>query len=210
MDSVRINFMKHSAVVLATDNRHKAAEFASLLQGDCELRTQSEFAVTTPPETGATFEENAIIKARHACLATELPALADDSGLEVAALGGAPGVFSSRYAGEDADDAANLAKLLRELAKVADDNPAAEFRCAIAYIEPAMERPLVVSSAWKGVIVREPRGEHGFGYDPVFYVPEKRCTAAQLPPGVKNQISHRASALKQLQAIFTAVCRART
>ena len=202
--------MKHSAVVLATDNRHKAAEFASLLRGICELRTQSEFGVTTPPETGTTFEENAVIKARHACLATGLPALADDSGLEVAVLGGAPGIFSSRYAGEDADDAENLAKLLRELAGVADDNLAAEFRCSIAYVEPAAEHPLVVSSAWQGVLVREPRGEHGFGYDPVFYVPEKRCTAAQLPPAVKNRISHRASALNKLQAVLAAACRAQT
>ncbi len=190
-------------VILASDNLKKFAEFSVMLKGVCTLKSQSQRTLNTPPETGATFEENAVMKAQYVCASAGLPALADDSGLAVDALSGAPGIFSSRYAGEDADDAANLAKLIQVTAEIPLADLTASFHCAIAYLEPAMEQPVLAYAVWHGRLVRQPVGDNGFGYDPIFYVPQYNCTAAQLPMKVKNKVSHRALALRQLKMILT-------
>ena len=189
-------------VVLASGNRGKAAELAALLAPlGWQLIAQAELGVAEIEETGDTFEANALLKARHAALATGLPALADDSGLEVDALGGAPGVRSARYAG--GGDAANLAKLLRELDAVPEAARGARFRCVIAFVVSATDpAPLIARGAWDGRIARAPRGSNGFGYDPVFVVPDPagtgERTAAELMPAVKNERSHRGQALREL------------
>ena len=195
--------MKSPVVVLASDNISKFAEFSNILAGICELKPQSEFNLQTPPETGTTFTQNAILKARHTCLAVHLPVLADDSGLMVEALSGAPGLFSSRYAGDNASDADNLKKLLANISTFKEDDLNACFHCSIAYVEPDLiESPRVVSALWGGRLVHKPAGVNGFGYDPVFYVAEYACTAAQLDPAVKNTISHRARALHKLRSLL--------
>lgn len=187
--------------VLATGNRGKVAELAALLaEARLELRlsTQAELGIAAPAETAATFVENALAKARHAARATGLPAIADDSGLVVPALGGAPGVRSARFAGEGADDAANVAKLLGLLADPALDRRAA-FHCVLVALEhPDDATPLIATGVWKGEIARAPRGSGGFGYDPVFLDPGLGRTAAELAPAEKNRRSHRGAALRQL------------
>jgi XTP/dITP diphosphohydrolase len=187
--------------VLATSNRGKVAELTTLLAGaGLELRVtaQSELGIDSPPETAPTFVENALLKARHAARMTGLPAFADDSGLAVAALGGAPGVRSARFAGEHADDRANIAKLLAELAAPQLDR-SARFHCVLVALERADDpAPLIATGSWAGEIARARKGERGFGYDPVFFVPERKCTAAELTAEEKNQLSHRAAALRQL------------
>jgi XTP/dITP diphosphohydrolase len=187
--------------VLATGNRGKAAELSALLASaglTWQLTAQAELGVSSPPETGATFVENALLKARHAALATGLPAIADDSGLVVPALGGAPGVRSARYAGEDADDRANVAKLLAALAAPGLER-SAKFHCVLVALEHAEDpAPLIATGTWAGAIALEPRGAGGFGYDPVFFVPELDCTAAQLTAEQKNRMSHRGAALRRL------------
>lgn len=190
-------------LVLASGNRGKAAELAALLAPlGWELVSQAALGVAEIDETGTTFEANALLKARHAAAATGLPALADDSGLEVDALGGAPGVRSARYAGSGGD-AANLAKLLRELDAVPAAGRTARFRCVLAFVASAADpAPLIARGAWEGRIAREPRGSNGFGYDPVFLVPgpadgDER-TAAELSPALKNERSHRGQALREL------------
>ena len=187
--------------VLATSNAGKVAELSALLaNAGLELRVtaQSALGVTAPPETGATFVENALLKARHAARATGLPAIADDSGLVVDALGGAPGVRSARFAGEHADDAANIAKLLQLLALPSLDRRA-HFHCALVALErPDDAAPLIASGSWHGEIARTARGTHGFGYDPVFFDPTLGCTAAELEAPRKNAISHRGAALRGL------------
>lgn len=186
-------------VVLATSNRGKLREMEALLGGAWELVTQSELGVSPVPETGASFAENALLKARHAAAATGLPALADDSGLEVDALGGAPGVHSARYAGPAASDADNVDKLLAELAHVPSGQRTARFRCVVAYVRDAADpQPVLAEATWEGAIAKAPRGMAGFGYDPVFEDAASGRTAAELPASVKNERSHRGQAVCRL------------
>ena len=196
-------------LVVASDNRGKLKELRAIFAGlPFALRAQSDFGLQSADETGADFVENALLKARHACRETGFAVIADDSGLEVDALGGAPGIRSARYAGDDADDARNREKLLCELRAFDDDALTARFRCAAVYLRAAAAEPMVVEACWNGRVVREPRGDGGFGYDPVFYVPDHGCTAAQLAPRVKNVISHRARAFGELRARLQARRRA--
>ncbi|HSN18709.1 MAG TPA: RdgB/HAM1 family non-canonical purine NTP pyrophosphatase [Gammaproteobacteria bacterium] len=193
-------------VVLATNNVGKAKELNAMLAGlDMEIVAQSGLGVPEAEETGLTFIENAILKARNAAAHSGLPAIADDSGLEVDALEGAPGIHSARYAGAKADDQANLRKLLEAMRDVPDIGRSARFRCVIVYLKHAKDpAPLVTEGVWEGSILRAPKGSNGFGYDPVFWVPEKGCSSAELPPEVKNQLSHRGQALARLAAHFRA------
>lgn len=185
-------------LVLATGNQGKVNELAQMLSPlEINVVPQSDFNVPEAPETGTTFVENAIIKARHAAKITGLPAIADDSGLEVDGLNGAPGVYSARYAGEHASDQDNIDKLLVELA----DNPnrSARFWCVLVLMRHADDpTPLICSASWEGQITQSQDGQGGFGYDPVFYVPDLNCTSAQLTKQQKNAVSHRGTALKQL------------
>ncbi|WP_313107606.1 XTP/dITP diphosphatase [Atlantibacter sp.] len=187
-------------VVLATGNAGKVRELASLLQDfGLDIVAQTELGVESAEETGLTFIENAILKARHAAAITGLPAIADDSGLAVDALGGAPGIYSARYAGEDASDRENLEKLLAALKDVPDTKRQAQFHCVLVYLRHAEDpTPLVFHGVWPGVITHAPAGEGGFGYDPIFYVPSEGKTAAELTREEKSAISHRGQALKQL------------
>jgi len=189
-------------IVLASNNAGKVREFNQLLEGsDIEIVPQSEFSVAEIEETGLTFVENALLKARNAARHTGLPAIADDSGLEVDALQGAPGIYSARYAGAGAGDLENLQKLLEDLKAVPDEARSARFQCLMVYLRHAKDpTPRIFQGTWEGSILHEPRGEHGFGYDPVFFVPDQQCASAQLPPEVKNQLSHRGQALRQLIA----------
>lgn len=193
-------------VVLATNNAGKAKELNAMLGGlDMEIVAQSALGVPEAEETGLTFIENAILKARNASAHTGLPAIADDSGLEVDALEGAPGIHSARYAGTPSNDQANLKKLLEALRDVPDIGRSARFRCVIVYLKHAQDpAPLVTEGVWEGSILRAPVGHNGFGYDPVFWVPGKGCSSAELPPEVKNQMSHRGQALARLAAHFRA------
>lgn len=192
--------------VLASGNRGKLGEFAALFANSpLEIISQQYFAVPEVEETGLSFVENAIIKARNAAQHTGLPAIADDSGLEVDALDGAPGIYSSRYAGADAGDRANLDKLLRNLADVPEQQRSARFQCVIACMRHDRDPvPLICQGTWEGRILFEARGSNGFGYDPVFFVPTHGCSSAELRPEVKNGISHRGQALaKLLRALAT-------
>jgi XTP/dITP diphosphohydrolase len=191
-----------SKIVLASNNPGKVREFNELLSGaDLQVVPQSEFGVPDIEETGLTFVENAILKARNAAAHTGLPAIADDSGLEVDALRGAPGIYSARYAGAGASDAANLRKLLEALQDVPDAQRTARFRCLMVYMRHELDpTPLIFQGTWEGRILFEPRGDKGFGYDPVFFVPEQDCASAELPPEVKNRLSHRGQALWALVA----------
>jgi XTP/dITP diphosphohydrolase len=189
-------------IVLASSNPGKVREINQLLAGlDLHVRPQSEFGVTDAEETGLTFVENAILKARHAANHTGLPAIADDSGLEVDALNGAPGIYSARYAGSDASDRANLEKLLDALKDVPEQERTARFQCLLVYLRHAADpTPLICQGTWEGRILYAPRGEHGFGYDPVFHVSTHDCASAELAPDVKNSLSHRGQALRKLVA----------
>lgn len=189
-------------IVLATGNRGKVKEINELLDGrGLEVVPQSAFDVPEAEETGLTFVENAIIKARNAASHTGLPAIADDSGLEVDSLQGAPGVFSSRYAGVDASDRDNVEKLLADLGDLPDDRRTARFQCVVVYLHHAGDAtPLICHGTWEGRVLYAPRGSNGFGYDPVFYVPTHDCSAAELPPDIKNSLSHRGQALQKLIA----------
>jgi len=192
---------RHPHWVLATSNRGKVVELEELLTEarlPIRVSAQSDLGVAAPPETATTFVENALQKARHATRVTGLPAIADDSGLVVAALGGAPGVRSARFAGERADDAANVAKLLELLAAHPDER-AARFHCVLVALERADDpTPLVASGSWAGEIARTPSGAGGFGYDPVFFDPLLGKTAAELSRSEKNRVSHRGAALRKL------------
>jgi XTP/dITP diphosphohydrolase len=184
---------------MATGNPGKIREIARLLHGlGIEIVAQSEFGVSDADETGTTFTENSLIKARHAAEATGLPAIADDSGLSVDALGGAPGVYSARYAG-DAGDESNNDKLLAALEGV--EERGAAFHCVATYVEPA-GKPLVAHGEWRGTILHERQGDGGFGYDPLFFVPECGCSSAELPAEEKNARSHRGQALRQLAELI--------
>lgn len=187
-------------VVLATGNAGKVRELADLLgHFGLNIVAQTELGVTSADETGLTFIENAILKARHAAQVTGLPAIADDSGLAVDALGGAPGIYSARYAGEDASDRQNLEKLLDALKDVPDERRTARFHCVLVYLRHAADpTPLVCHGSWEGTITRAPAGEGGFGYDPIFLVPGEGKTAAELTREEKRAISHRGQALKLL------------
>ncbi|WP_312741501.1 XTP/dITP diphosphatase [Cedecea neteri] len=187
-------------VVLATGNAGKVRELANLLADfGFDVVAQTELNVESVEETGLTFIENAILKARHAAKVTGLPALADDSGLAVDALGGAPGIYSARYAGEDASDQQNLEKLLEALKVVPNEKRQAQFHCVLVYMRHAEDpTPLVFHGSWPGVITHAPAGQGGFGYDPIFYVPSEGKTAAELTRDEKSAISHRGQALKLL------------
>ncbi|KNC94653.1 XTP/dITP diphosphatase [Trabulsiella odontotermitis] len=187
-------------VVLATGNAGKVRELATLLSVfGLNIVAQTELGVDSAEETGLTFIENAILKARHAAQITGLPAIADDSGLAVDALGGAPGIYSARYSGVDATDRENLEKLLETLKDVPDGQRQAQFHCVLVYLRHADDpTPLVCHGRWPGVITREPAGQGGFGYDPIFFVPSEGKTAAELTREEKIAISHRGQALKTL------------
>ncbi len=199
-------------LIIATANPGKLREFRALLADlPFDLHSLGEIGAVPPEETGASFLENALLKARHASEAAsaaglqgagtpEVAAIADDSGLEVDALGGAPGIFSARYAGVGADDAANNAKLLRALAGQPGERRAARYRCALAFVaSPKDEAPLIAEGVWQGSILDSPRGSGGFGYDPYFWLPELGVTAAELAPEEKNRQSHRGTAMRALR-----------
>ncbi len=192
-------------IVFASNNPGKVAEVAAQFSPlGSELIPQSQFNVPAVEETGRTFVENALIKARQASTVCGLPAIADDSGLEVDALHGAPGIRSARFAGADADDEANNTLLLEKLADVPDEQRRARFQCLLVYLRhPDDPTPVICQGTWEGFIARSPRGDNGFGYDPLFYLPRFDCTAAQLPPAEKNRLSHRGQALRQLIATLT-------
>jgi len=181
-------------VVLASGNAGKLRELNRVLSPlGVILQSQSEFDVPEVEENGLSFVENAIIKARAAARHTGLPAIADDSGLEVDYLKGAPGIHSARYSGQG--DEGNNAKLLAALQGVVDEQRSARFQCVLVYMRHAADpTPLVCQASWEGRILHQPRGEAGFGYDPLFYVPDQQCSSAELPPELKNRISHRARA----------------
>jgi len=199
-----------SRLVLASANEGKLRELRRLLADlPFEVQSQAAYGVPAPEETGSSFFANALLKARHAQLATGAAALADDSGLEVDALAGAPGIYSARYAGIAADDAANNAKLLRELRDVPPALRTARYRCVLVYLgTEAGAPPLVAEGTWEGLITAAPRGGSGFGYDPVFFLPDLGLTAAELDADTKNRLSHRGQALRRLQALLAARTRA--
>jgi len=188
-------------VVLASGNAGKLKEIQAILgAAGITLLPQSDFAVSDADETGLTFVENALIKARHACKQTGLPSVADDSGLEVDALNGEPGIYSARYAGKHGADADNNARLLRELEGVPEAERTARFQCVIVYLRHEHDpTPLICQGTWEGSILVAESGDHGFGYDPLFYVAEYGCSSAELDPAVKNKLSHRGQALSKLQ-----------
>lgn len=189
-----------SKIVLATGNAGKLTELQQMLGNTgTEFITQKSLGICDAAETGLTFVENAIIKARHACAASGLPAIADDSGLEVDALHGEPGIYSARFAGLNASDSENNLKLLVGLQDVPDEQRGARFQCVIVFMRsPFDATPLICNGTWEGRILHAPAGVHGFGYDPLFYVPEHDCASAELEPLIKNSISHRAQALQRL------------
>lgn len=188
-------------IILATSNAGKIAELQALLS-PIECISQRTLGIGDAEETGLSFIENALIKARHASQLSGEPALADDSGLVVPALQGAPGIYSARFAGENASDSDNIQKLLLELQHTPMNDRQAFFYCAIAFIQHANDpTPIIATGTLHGVIATTPSGQHGFGYDPVFYLEKQGCTLAELPPNEKNIISHRASALKQLMTL---------
>ena len=191
-------------LVAATGNRGKLEEIERLLDGfGWEVAAQSAFGVEPPPEDGLTFVENAILKARHAAERTGRTALADDSGLVVDALGGAPGIHSARYAGPGGGDAANNEKLLRALAGRPEGERFARFECAVVWMRhPRDPVPLIARGTWAGRVLEAPRGANGFGYDPLFLDPATGCTAAELPPERKDALSHRGQALRALRAML--------
>jgi XTP/dITP diphosphohydrolase len=193
--------MLRQRIVLASSNQGKIREIRALLGKhlDLEVVSQDALGISGAEESGLTFIENAIIKARHVARLSSSAVIADDSGLAVDALGGAPGIFSARYAGAGADDAANVGKLLAALDCVPDEQRGARFYCVMVLLRHAEDpQPLIGEGTWEGCILREPRGAGGFGYDPVFWIGEKRCTVAALPAEEKNALSHRSKALQAL------------
>lgn len=198
--------MKHpDQLVLASNNAGKVREIGELLSRySIKVSPQADFAIEEVEETGLSFVENAILKARHAAQQSGLPALADDSGLEVDALNGAPGIYSARYAGEAANDAANNQKLLEALANVPENDRTARFQCLMVYMRHAEDpTPVICQGTWEGRILTSPRGENGFGYDPLFFVPGQECSSAELSADVKNSLSHRGQALRALFNAFS-------
>jgi len=184
-------------IILATGNPGKVRELNAMLKGHYSVVSQKNMKVKEAPETGTSFIENALIKARNASLQSKLPALADDSGLEVEALNGEPGIYSARYAREGATDEENMTKLLLNMEH--HNNRKAHFCCAMVYIKDAEDsNPIIVERRWQGELLREPIGTNGFGYDPIFYLHDYSCSSAQLEPEMKNKISHRGQALNDL------------
>lgn len=191
-------------IVLATGNRGKVEEMQAILAPfGLEVVPQSEFGVPEADETGLTFVENAIIKARNAAAHTGLPAIADDSGLEVDFLKGAPGIYSSRFAGITANSSDNVAKLLADMKEVPDSERTARFQCLMVFIRHDRDpTPIICQGTWEGTILHAAQGDGGFGYDPVFYVPTHNCASAELSAELKNQLSHRGQALRKLAEIL--------
>ncbi|PHQ79189.1 MAG: non-canonical purine NTP pyrophosphatase, RdgB/HAM1 family [Coxiella sp. (in: Bacteria)] len=192
--------MTKKRIVLASGNKGKIRELQRIL---CTLPydivPQSEFDVPDADETGLTYIENAILKARHACAITKLPAIADDSGICIDALKGAPGIYSARYAGPDANDVDLINKVLKEMKGIPDDQRGAQFHCVIAYLQHETDPdPIIAHGIWRGRVVHEAIGVQGFGYDPIFFLEEQQCTAAELDPDLKSKISHRGQALQVL------------
>ena len=184
-------------IILATGNPGKVRELNAMLKGHYSVISQKDMKVEEVPETGTSFIENALIKARNASLQSKLPALADDSGLEVEALNGKPGIYSARYVREGATDEENMTKLLLNMEH--HNNRKAHFCCAMVYIKDAEDsNPIIVERRWEGELLREPIGTNGFGYDPIFYLHDYSCSSAQLEPETKNKISHRGQALNDL------------
>ena len=192
--------MTERPLVLASGNAGKLREFNNLLSGlGFTVKPQSEFNVPEAIEDGLTFVENAIIKARNACKHTGLPALADDSGIEVDALQGAPGIYSARFAGSNANDEANNQKLLDDLKDVSADKRTARYQCVLVYMRHEKDpTPIICQASWEGIILEAPQGDGGFGYDPLFWLPEYQMASAQLPKDEKNRVSHRGKAMQQL------------
>jgi len=190
--------------VLATGNQGKVKEMSDLLNSfSIEVLPQSQFNVPDVPETGTTFVENAIIKARHAAKLTGLPAIADDSGLEVDFLNGQPGIYSARYAGEAATDRDNIDKLLSKLVGINPEQRKARFQCVLVYMRHALDpTPIICQGTWEGSITEEVFGEQGFGYDPIFWVESEQATSAQLTKQRKSELSHRGKALTQLVSLL--------
>jgi XTP/dITP diphosphohydrolase len=193
-------------LVIATGNAGKLREFRALLEGlPFEIQAQTELGIESVEETGTTFHANALLKARHASRMSRHAAIADDSGLEVDALGGAPGVYSARYAGAAADDRANNAKLLAALAQVPAAARTARYRCVLVFVSgPDDPAPLVAEGVWEGLLLTAPRGTGGFGYDPLFLIPGLGRTSAELQPPQKNRLSHRGMALDALRGLLAA------
>jgi len=195
-------FSKHQKIVLASGNPGKIREIQALL-AEHPIVPQSDFSISDAEETGTTFVENAIIKARHAAQHSGLPAIADDSGLVVDALDGAPGVYSARYAGPGSSDLDNLQKLLQALEGVPEAQRSARFICVLAFMQHGIDpTPVIAQGVWEGRILTRPAGSNGFGYDPVFWVPTHQCASAELAPEVKNALSHRGQALRNLTAML--------
>jgi XTP/dITP diphosphohydrolase len=194
-------------VVLASGNKGKLTEFRQLfLNSNIELVTQDSLGIESPEETGLSFIENALLKARYASKLSGLPALADDSGLSVDALRGAPGIYSARYAGAEATDQDNVNKLLSELSSVDAASRQARFHCVLAFVRYAEDPvPVIAQGYWEGSILFEPSGKEGFGYDPIFYVESQQCSAAQMEKATKNAISHRGMAMASLMPQFEAL-----
>lgn len=195
-----MNHAPHPVIVLASNNIGKFEEFQAILADvNISLLPQSDFGVPEVEETGLSFVENAIIKARNAAKHTGLPALGDDSGLEVDFLNGAPGIYSARYAGTHANFPENCKKLLSDLIAAAPEERTAHFQCVLALLKHESDpSPLICQGLWEGSVLFEPRGDCGFGYDPLFYVPTHQCSAAEMSSTIKNQISHRAQAVAKL------------
>ncbi|MBW9258579.1 MAG: RdgB/HAM1 family non-canonical purine NTP pyrophosphatase [Candidatus Thiodiazotropha sp. (ex. Lucinisca nassula)] len=187
-------------IVLASNNAGKVREINQLLASEqITVVAQKDFNIPDAIEDGLSFVENAIKKARHASSLSGLPAIADDSGIEVDALNGAPGIYSARFAGPEASDEENLQKLLSRLEEIPEAKRTARFQCLMVYMRHAEDpTPIICQGSWEGRILFEPQGENGFGYDPIFYVPTHDCSSAQLTPETKNSLSHRGQALKAL------------
>ncbi len=198
--------MAGQQLVLASNNQKKIAEVQAILSSTgIKVVTQSSVGVGEVVEDGLSFVENALIKARHAAKVSGLPAIADDSGLEVDALNGAPGIYSARYSGDGANDESNNQKLLQALQ--GQSQRSARFYCAIVYLKHADDpTPLIACGAWQGEILEQAQGKNGFGYDPLFYVPTHQCSSAQLAPEVKSQISHRGQALRRFAELYQEHC----
>ncbi len=190
----------YTNIILASNNPGKLREFNQLFSAhNIAIMPQAAMQVSDATEEGLSFVENAIIKARHACQHTGLPAIADDSGIEVDALDGSPGIYSARFAGKHGDNEANNRLLLEKLKDVPTEKRSARFQCVLVFMRHAADpTPLICQASWEGLIAEQPSGRHGFGYDPLFWLPEKNCTAASLEKTEKNRISHRAQALQML------------
>ena len=191
---------RSNQIVLASGNAGKLREIAQLLEGlNLEILPQSEFNVPEIEETGLTFVDNAILKARNATHHTGLPAIADDSGIAVDVLRGRPGIYSARFAGIGASDEENLEKLIRMVEPFPDEERTARFICSMVYIRHEEDHvPVIAEGVWEGQLLIDPKGQNGFGYDPIFYVSSHQCTSAELSPEIKNKLSHRGQALREL------------